>query len=309
MHEVLRHSHGTLEWNHRQQPHTTLEVRNKYAEATVRCHYSGATVPVADLAIFLSAFHVVIVVADSLVNDAVLRHWTEALSPTVGGDDDDDGCHDLSGNPGGENSRLLWFCETLDEQQLQRIDGMNLRIEVTYRTDVGRDEQVARQLDDPVEGAARVAEVIASHPWQQRVMRKQPKHDGAPGDSSQSTAASAACIAKLTDEPSVTKPTSGAFDHPVAEHDDTVATCEPPPHMFVDPDTLRTVCVPELLGRAGGDSPGSAPSHADGEDVLVHWMHKLKTKGHLLRRSDRQRQALILAEKLGESLGDDGTAS
>lgn len=87
----------------------------------------------------------------------------------------------------------------------------------------------------------------------------------------------------------------------------TFFTCEPPHWMLIDPRTLRTVeveCIKHPTSNhrkndgGNGDGGGAVAS-----DELLVWMMHMKEHGHKLSRSDRQRQALILAEALGDQTG------
>ncbi|KAF8297141.1 hypothetical protein TcYC6_0082160 [Trypanosoma cruzi] len=148
-----------------------------------------------------------------------------------------------------------------------------------------------------VDGTTRLGEVVQQHVWPIRTMKtielqqevrqeKKTEHD------------TEKVPAK---ERSVKEEAVAAEEVPAL-----LIGCELPPDYLVDPLTQRSVHVEALAVVAEGKlgERGQSPRRQkELEQDLMVWMDKMKRHGHTLPRTVRQRQAEILAIKLGEHLG------
>ncbi|RNF20833.1 uncharacterized protein Tco025E_03724 [Trypanosoma conorhini] len=164
-----------------------------------------------------------------------------------------------------------------------------------------------------VDGATRLREAVEQHVWPLRTMSA-----SAPQQEAQQAAED--------DEPATGHNADGRLYGEREEEGESKAVaavaaalvfgCELPSDYLVDPLTQRSVRVEALTVAAEGTLCGrethtlqqQQQQQQELEQELVAWMDKMKRHGHLLPRTVRQRQAELLATKLGEHLGKLGEA-
>ncbi|EKF39471.1 hypothetical protein MOQ_000298 [Trypanosoma cruzi marinkellei] len=150
-----------------------------------------------------------------------------------------------------------------------------------------------------VDGATRLGEVVQQHVWPIRTMKTiEPQHEVRKEKEKKTEHDTDGVPAK---ERSVKEEAVAVEEAPAQ-----LAGCELPPDYLVDPLTQRSVYV-EALAVVADDKLGergkSPRRQKELEQDLMVWMDKMKRHGHTLPRTVRQRQAEILAIKLGEHLG------
>ncbi|ESL11532.1 hypothetical protein TRSC58_00714 [Trypanosoma rangeli SC58] len=148
-----------------------------------------------------------------------------------------------------------------------------------------------------VDGVTRLREILQQHVWPLRTMTaKVPQQE-----------------AQRTKDEAETRHSTGRLS--VEEKEECkveeavlaalVVGCELPPDYLVDPLTQKSVHVEALTvsgdGTLGGQEQCALQQEVEQE--LMVWMDKMRRHGHALPRTVRQRQAELLATKLGDHLG------
>ncbi|CUG70101.1 Hypothetical protein, putative [Bodo saltans] len=328
----------------------TKSLVNKYYSANVTIYPTGlgwlrqstaehndgstTTLSSSTSSLDLERFHVVLFITagrtavDVQVDMArYASHWAQLVDETTTQLSDDLSCVEANISNDRDRAVAIWLLTTRrnavnsasDSNAEELLDAMGEPgVEVVVGPAAGNPTSGAsssgesKENDGLVEGFARIQEIIESTRW--------PISDSAGGHGvTQQQQQPPKDTFDATEE---SKPPAPSSSFTTAADDEATSSglvwqgCELPRFMFVDPNTMRTVAVPELFPKPSSHSaPSSSSTYKATKydlsgDSLLSWMQKLKTDGHRLRRADRQRQALILAEALadehdGEDVGGD----
>ncbi|RNF07579.1 hypothetical protein TraAM80_03262 [Trypanosoma rangeli] len=156
-----------------------------------------------------------------------------------------------------------------------------------------------------VDGVTRLREIVQQHVWPLRTMTtKVPQQEAQQAkDETETRHYTGRLSVEEKEECKVEDAVLAAL----------VVGCELPPDYLVDPLTQKSVHV-EALTVAGDGTLGGREQcplqqkQQELEQELMVWMDKMRRHGHALPRAVRQRQAELLATKLGDHLGKLGEA-